>query len=57
MESRSYMFSAAKKRSTMLENEVIQSANQVPREEDTAPRIMILRKECPAQYEEFKVVS
>ena len=29
MESRSYMFSTAKKRSTMLENKVIQSANKI----------------------------
>jgi len=43
MESRSYNFSTARKRSSQLAGSVI----RFPREEDTAPRTRILLKECP----------
>ncbi|EGR30838.1 hypothetical protein IMG5_122710 [Ichthyophthirius multifiliis] len=50
MESRSYMFSLAKKRSTLLENKII----VFQREDDNAPRMKILRKECPDDYQTYK---
>jgi len=50
MESRFYNFSTAKKRSTQLESKVI----KFPREDDNAPRTMILKKECPDVYHLFK---
>ncbi|EAR89604.2 hypothetical protein TTHERM_00161200 (macronuclear) [Tetrahymena thermophila SB210] len=50
MESRSYMFSLAKKRSTLLENKLITFA----REDDNAPRTKILKKECTEQFVAFK---
>lgn len=52
MESRSYNFSTAKKRSSQLASNVI----RFPREEDTAPRTQILMKECPDQFSVFKKV-
>mmetsp|Transcript_11845 Transcript_11845/g.13641 ORF Transcript_11845/g.13641 Transcript_11845/m.13641 type:complete len:90 (+) Transcript_11845:43-312(+) len=51
MESRSYNFSTARKRSTQLAASVI----KFPREDDNAPRTKILRKECPSEYDAFKI--
>ncbi|CAD8100964.1 unnamed protein product [Paramecium primaurelia] len=50
MESRSYNFSTAKKRSTQMESKVI----FFPREDESAPRTIILKKECPGELSAFK---
>ena len=49
MESRSYMFSTAKKRSTQMASKVI----SFPKEDDTAPRTRILVKECNPELTVF----
>lgn len=46
METRASMFSTAEKRSTLLENKVIEFA----KEDENSPRTLILRKECPHEY-------
>jgi hypothetical protein len=43
------MFGTAEKRSTLLENKVI----EFPKEDDNSPRTMILKKECGHQYHVF----
>jgi len=56
MESRSYMFSTARKRSTLLQNkgiEYIQKYIRFPREDNHAPRMLIVKKECPPEYNNF----
>ena len=53
MESRSYNFSTARKRSSQLAGSVI----KFPREDDHAPRMLILKSECPDEYKEFKTVN
>ena len=56
MESRSYMFSTARKRSTLLENKGIEYLLvwcRFPRDDKNAPRMRIVRKECPDDYEKF----
>ena len=42
METWASMFSTAEKRSTLLENKVI----EFPKEDDNSPWILILKKEC-----------
>jgi len=49
MESRAYAFGTAKKRSTLMETMSI----PYPREEDSAPRMVILKKECPDDHTEW----
>mmetsp|Transcript_18881 Transcript_18881/g.26529 ORF Transcript_18881/g.26529 Transcript_18881/m.26529 type:complete len:90 (+) Transcript_18881:95-364(+) len=49
MESRSYNFSVGKKRSTQLSSKII----FFPKWDDNAPRVLILKKECPDQYSTF----
>lgn len=49
MESRSYMFSTAKKRSTLLESKGI----EFPKEDTNAPRMRIAKKECPDEYDSY----
>ena len=67
MESRSYMFSTAKKRSTLLKSEPIKYKMKVflenhvflyrfPREDESAPRIKIYQRECPDSYTTFRQV-
>lgn len=53
METRAAMFGTAEKRSTLLENKVI----EFPKEDDSSPRTMILKKECTKQFHEFHKVS
>ena len=52
MESRSYNFSTARKRSSQLAGAII----RFPREDDNAPRMRILLHECPDEYHAFKDV-
>jgi hypothetical protein len=49
MESRSYAFSTAKKRSTLLESKGI----SFPKEDINSPRMRISRKECPDEFEVY----
>jgi len=50
MESRATAFGTSKKRSTLMETKTI----PYPREEDTAPRMLILAQECPDQLSTWK---
>mmetsp|Transcript_3713 Transcript_3713/g.3147 ORF Transcript_3713/g.3147 Transcript_3713/m.3147 type:complete len:90 (-) Transcript_3713:229-498(-) len=50
MESRSYNFSTANKRSTMLSSKII----YFPRWDDQSPRVKILSRECPDTFKDFK---
>ena len=49
METRAYAFGTANKRSTMLDNKTI----EFPKEEDHSPRVLILKKECRPDYDNF----
>ena len=56
MESRSYNFSTARKRSTLLESKGIEYAShrsRFPREEASSPRMQITQKECPDEFATF----
>jgi hypothetical protein len=53
METRASMFSTAEKRSTLLENKVIEFA----KEDDNSPRTQILKKECTTLYHDFHDVK
>ncbi len=50
MESRSYNFSSGKQRSS----QVASTAVVFSREEESAPRTQIIKKECPEEYKAYK---
>jgi hypothetical protein len=56
MESRSYNFSTARKRSTLLESKGIEYMLYLwrfPKDDINAPRMRIVKKECPPEFEAF----
>ena len=53
METRAPMFGTAEKRSTLLENKII----EFPKDDDNSPRTKIYLKECPTEFANFRECS
>lgn len=59
-EGHSFMFGGTKKRSTLVEEKIIQYFFinfSFPREDADAPRQKVLRDFCPSQYDKFREVK